>query len=220
MRYALLLITLTVFHVCTAQYNPKEYKAYPDDKKEIVFFDDFNDSTSVWGDTMTAIKETTWGDYDFIDGKFVYTNNNSGEKGFCKNVSIDYKRNFEITISINVTGKDRAAAIFSWGRVDELLTSNYFIMVKDGKIEIFNCNKHEANGQCPGKVKKAYSPTFSDSTYNTYTIRKFESEYYIFSNGVFLTKAPYYQLTGEYICIGAGVNTTIKVDYLKIYYLP
>lgn len=232
MKYTLLLLALFASVSTTAQKVFKCYGCIPEAVKTQIFFDDFdqwdedwfanapykyeyNVDESNWPDTIWAVHKgyliCSFTD-SLPDGSVARTN--------ARILDIDYDKNFEIEISALVVplGEERnAQGLLVWGAayVDARI-GQYFNYTNKGRvycspgIDREDFRKRDA--------RKLYTPFVEG--FCTYTIRKVKDQYYIFIDKKFEGKLPYVPLTGKYIGLGASIGSFVKVDYIKVSYLP
>lgn len=218
-----LLLLLSCFSAITAlAQNPKDYFAFPQEQKELVFIDEFDSDDSSWGAEDGVPSEDK--DSCIIKDGYFYHNlvdtDNNRNLALPHNTDIDFTRNFEIIVRIKVVQKEKKDyGIVFWGRDGLDLIGHFLFIDHTGAATIYYCNQKSKEQPCGYKQKWIY-PYTKKNDFNIYTIRKYKDDYYIFVNGVYKKKSGYVPLTGKHIGLGSNENAEVFVDFLKIYYLP
>ncbi len=226
------------------------YHYFTDSSKTLIYYDDFSELNPAWGISSIEelIKPNEESDNDLpktrkekrnqkkIDKVDSYFTVKGGHFNYYWPIKdevdiapliqeIDYDRNFEIEIRSKITGSafNNYFGVLNWGRIGEASYAGQYLYYRPySSSAIFHCGNKDVKGSCDGKnyffkpSKKSYNPT----GFNSFTIRKVKSNYYVFVNGIFQTTAPFIPLEGKAIGLGAKGKTKLLVDYIRISYLP
>jgi hypothetical protein len=218
-KYLILLLFFCNFVSAQVSYQQVSFE-----QKELVFYEDFNDSNKVYQDDFT-------GEYfKFIRGNFstnTYSIKNGnyileessleGSKACVVDIpkKIDPKRNFEIELSLNLQkANDKYGSGIFWG-----MNSNgngYGFYIKD-----------QANYKIARLPSKTY-PALKEWTtckeiqngkFNILTIRKMGPTYFFFINKQMVHQCDFEDFYGEKLFLQCGARSQISIDYVSICYL-
>ncbi len=228
------IFILTLYFLgCTtanAQYHPKDYFEFKD-KKELVFFDDFNSDKTEWhmlpedSDDTTNVCTINTDGINYGNGIYYVYNNCKEEVGIEAAIEVDYTRNFEIILVAKVLYDDNDDTsvhngYLEWNSNEQ--TGKFNILFFSGFFNEFHTHLSfdSTKNNCEG-LRKRLKP--ARNTYNQfvrYTIRKYGDKYYVFVNGMLKGVFPYTKLNGSNIALGARMDSKVEFDHLSIYYLP
>lgn len=203
--------------------DPKLLYIFAESEKELVFQDNFDDDRNKWiEDENDSPDESDTIDVKIAGGVYYFHNNCKTRQEFCTDVSIDFRRNFEIEFKAKVNGErhDNLFGHVHWGR-----DSGFIFGERSGYMLDFNNYQKGtmsyAMSENKGKVQTVYVPSnFAKGGYNKYIIRKYEDKYYLYINGYRVGRYKYMTISGGKLCLGAGAGAIVEVDYIALKYLP
>lgn len=232
MKYTLLILAIFASVSTTAQKVFKCYDCIPEAAKTQIFFDGFDKDDDEWWaempykykvpdenrnveDTLDKVTNgyNVWYFQDTLPGGIFRTSNG-------RVLDIDYNKNFEIEIVSKVVplnGQKVAEGIVCWGTAyRDAMVGQYFDYTNKGRVYCYpGIDREDFRKR---DARQLYTP-FAEG-FRTYTIRKVKDQYYIFIDKKFEGKLPYVPLTGKYFGLGASIGSFVKVDYIKVSYLP
>lgn len=225
MRAICIFILLFSSIATAAKYNPKNYFAFKDSDKELLFFEPFNDNkwtlaaipdAKGFSDTSCFVSATQNTHID--SGILYYTNLCSLNSGYKIKLPIDINRNYEIVLNAKVI----ADSAYKWASIGWSCNNSYYVgahysFAQNGYNTIHFHNRRDGN--CKNRVMDMWVNA-QRKTLNRYTIRYYNGRCYVFVNGVLEKHIKAESLDGEYISIVTQPGTTMAIDFISISYLP
>lgn len=227
MKHIILLIVLLSTLHCTAQKGIDCYDCIHSSDKTVIFFDDFEVDEGKWVPKHNANKST---DTTMIiaDGSFVFslydTTIDGSNSGYLSKQKFDLdEKNFEVEFRIKTVLLDRYRyymeypfALISWG-VDDNAKAGQETMIHGADHAHFMWSQGDDSVYWRININ---ADANKQDRYNVYTFRRYKNHYYLFLNGIYTEKLPYKPLRGHLLYIGGYYKTFVKVDYIKVSYLP
>lgn len=198
-----------------AQYS---YNDYSHSDKTNVFYDDFSDNDYGWvTGTWEGCRTNSYrsGYYELkssCDNQYANVNFNTGG-GFY----LDPSRNFEIESSMQfVSGEDNGANGLCWGQGSNQDDRFYFQFSGNSQYRIdkrYSGSWINIKPWTPSSIVRGYD-------YNKLTVRKVDDTYYFFINESLVHNCPFESFFGQQLKLQVNQNSTMRVDYIRISYLP
>lgn len=227
MKYLFILLVLLPF-ISNAQYKPKEYLSF-DGKKELVFYDNFDDDRNGWliVDEEDS-KDTSYVREDSISSGLLHIKSTGLRKKQYlareTGTNIDFNRNFDLVLDAKISAVNRKtdAGILYWARAKSDSITGYQLYFWDNGYFCALYTDINAKGFVPrGGEKHRYAMSvYNRHDFNRYTIRHYNHEYYFFINGVFKCTLPSLPVKGGIVGLGASTTGTAFFDHIGVFYLP
>src|ERR1700761_7744065 len=207
-RRLLLVCIYCIFHfIATAQnntpYSPKFYNL----PKEIIFQENFDDSTDRWSKNVTG-EDTVFFDKKALaitsdnisDGCLKFINRDSvGIWAAPHFLQMDYSQNFEVEINAKIqytANKKKWSIVLFLGR-DKSLRAQFFYISKSKNIDLIYT---EDSSHWDKPIVKHWTAfNFDKDNFNKITFRKVNKSYYLFINEKFIKKFDYNPISGHII---------------------
>lgn len=187
---------------------------------QIIFEDNFDDDLNKWIAKANTLPDTTGFEKSYIAGGYMTYQNNSPESVWAQSpeIEFDFNKNFEIELSATIISSPKnhqTSGVLFWGR-DTNKSAHFLYFSKKGAFEIIDCTTNNWD-EC--KKNHGYTHRLKKDKPNTFAIRKTGQNYYLFINGIFEKQLLLDPSKGKIFGLGAGPQTTISYDYIKISYL-
>lgn len=189
--------------------GPKDSDYYKYKRRTAVMHEDFNDDSKSWIGLNPPVDART----KIADGMFQL---DSTQHSWYIDIPIHDVRDFEIEFVAKIDqkkGRHRDNSIH-YGDTTCGLHGLHFSFSDIGAVDMFSCQY----GDC--EKKKTHHYVFSDRrSFNKYSIRKLDHEYYVFVNDVYRFTWPFMPLRGDRFFIIPHPKSKVLFDYIKISYL-
>lgn len=220
----MLLLTFMCCSITKAQTHFQDYTIIPEAIKTVVFYDSFEKDNGNWvleHDITVPAGDSTM---SITDNSFIIQVYDTTIDEYCTDYvatqEFDFSKNFEIEVRIKVIWRDKYqtpwASIF-WGDNVEVESGQDLSLHGYRHVHF---NRYEERKNIDSVVIPLKEGMHDFGKYNTYTIRHYQDNYYLFINTSFLGKQKYHPLKGRLLGIEGCYKTFVKVDYIKFSYLP
>jgi hypothetical protein len=187
-------------------WTPELYYGIPDDDKQVMFFDEFDDNSNGWN------LESRYAEMRISEGDFYCESKTDRPYVKRRFVPINQSGNYEIEISLRyVKGRGKEPLGLTFGRDVSGNEFNFYFST-DGKYRI---SKTESQRE-QDIVSWKKSSLLSTYSFNTLTVRKIEGNWLFFINREQVYKKRAELLFGYDIGFTVGGKMASEVDYLKI----
>lgn len=188
-------------------------------KKQEIFVENFDNDHNHW------LADTPEKNVAISIEKGLLHINNTRDTGWMEGVDIDtmidYSRDFEIDLSLQLIGKYKRykdLTGFYWGATDSWGAGCHWICIAPGRITFTYC--HGGDHKQDEHKWLYYWPRFKKERFNKITIRKIQNTYSIYVNDKPIKTLPFEPLMVKgTLSFAACEHADVAYDYLKIYYL-
>ena len=211
---ALLFLGIVFVNKTIAQSteNPDAYNSYPNDKRVILFSDEFTDNKNNW---YLGIKENVWFQNLQENTLFFQSFEEVAKEDF-KEVFIDQSKDFEIELKIRLDkGIQNKFNGLQWGKSAKEQKQFDFFFNGQGQFTIDKFTGTQFVDFVPVTATKL----INNYTYNTLTVRKVGEKYYFFLNQQLVHSMPFEPLFGNGVGFQVGEKSSVQIDYLKVWQL-
>lgn len=197
---------------CQDFSNPEIFNAFPEDKRIVLFADEFDDNRNNW---TLGIKENVWFQ-NLQEGTLVFQSYEDVAKEDFKDVIIDPNQDFEVELKIRLDkGIQNKFNGLQWGK--SVTNKQQFNFSFNGQGQ-YTIDKFDGV-QFVDFVPVTASKLINNYTYNTLTVRKVAQRYYFFLNGTLVHSMPFEPLFGHGVGFLVAGKSAVQIDYLKVWQL-
>lgn len=174
-----------------------------------IFFDDFNDNENEWSMVQTKSFSKT------IENGYLKMSSISGKTGTAywnNKIEVDQFRDFDIEVSMKMTGVEQGKYSFFWGRKSKPSMYHSFYIKDNNAYGVWEYSHFWI------AHKNYVQSDIVSADFNKILIRKSGDQYYYYLNDSLVHTMPFEGFHGNKVGFSCPAGAELLVDYIKVDY--